>query len=208
MTSEADSVLEQLNVSRETSERLIMLANLLTKWNPRINLVSKSSLKELWTRHIFDSAQVFQLAAHPVAHWVDIGSGGGFPGLVVALMAPEHGTPKVVTLIESDQRKCAFLRTVLRETGVEGTVLAERIEKTKGQDADILSARALADLSTLFTFADHHLAPNGTALFSKGASWEKEVEMARESWSFNLDVITSKTDPNSVVLKVKDIQRV
>ena len=208
MTNEADRVLAQLNVSRETSERLKVLADLLAKWNPRINLVSKASLGDLWTRHILDSAQVFQMASHPVKHWVDIGSGGGFPGLVVAIMAPEQNSPMAVTLIESDQRKCAFLRTVLRETGVEGMVLAKRIEQTEHQNADILSARALSDLSSLLSFADHHLATNGTALLPKGVTWQKEVEMARESWSFDLDVITSKTEPSSVILKVKDIRRV
>ena len=208
MTAEADRVLAQLNVSRETSERLRVLADLLAKWNPRINLVSRASLAGLWTRHILDSAQVFEMAAHPIKHWVDIGSGGGFPGLVVALMAPEHNSPTAVTLIESDQRKCAFLRTVLRETGAKATVLAKRIEQTEPQNADFLSARALSDLSTLLSFADQHLATNGTALFPKGVTWEKEVENARESWSFDLEVITSRTEPSSVILKVKDIRRV
>lgn len=208
MTNDADRVLAQLNVSRETSERLKLLADLLTKWNPRINLVSKASLSDLWTRHILDSAQVFQMAVLPIKRWVDIGSGGGFPGLVVALMAAEKKSPEKITLIESDQRKCAFLRTVLREAGVEGTVLAQRIEQSERQNADILSARALADLTSLLAFADHHLASNGTAVFPKGVTWEKEVEIARESWSFDLDVITSKTEPSSVILKVKDIRRV
>jgi len=208
VTNEADRILDQMNVSRETSERLKVLADLLLKWNPRINLVSKSTLDNLWTRHILDSAQIYHLAQHPTQHWVDIGSGGGFPGLVVALMAAEENSPELVTLIESDQRKCAFLRTVLRETGTAATVITKRIEKAEPQQASILSARALADLSTLFSFAERHLTSNGTAIFQKGASWQKEVEHAQESWSFNLDVITSITEPNSVVLKVKDIRRV
>ncbi|SHJ86143.1 16S rRNA (guanine527-N7)-methyltransferase [Shimia gijangensis] len=208
MSDQADRVLEQLNVSRETSDRLKILADLLLKWNPRINLVSKSTLDTLWTRHILDSAQIYHMAEHPVGHWVDIGSGGGFPGLVVALMSSESHSPVRVTLIESDQRKCAFLRTVLRETGVQGTILTKRIEQADPQAADILSARALADLSALFSFAERHLAPNGTALFQKGASWQKEVQNAQESWSFDFDVITSRTEPSSVILKVKDIRRV
>lgn len=208
MTNEADHVLRQLNVSRETSECLKILADLLQKWNPKINLVSKSTLENLWTRHILDSAQVYDLAPHPVQHWVDIGSGGGFPGLVIALMAAEQNSPASVTLIESDQRKCAFLRTVLRETGTSASVITKRIEQAESQHASVLSARALADLSTLFSFASQHLAPDGIALFPKGMTWQKEVEQAQESWSFDLDVITSVTEPNSVTLKVKDIRRV
>ncbi|KPA19835.1 Ribosomal RNA small subunit methyltransferase G [Shimia sp. SK013] len=206
--SDADTILADLDVSRETSERLRTLADLLTKWNPRINLVSKSSIADLWTRHILDSAQIFRLAPPNTSHWVDIGSGGGFPGLVVALMMEESGAPKSVTLIESDQRKCAFLRTVLRETGVKAKVITARIEQAEPQNASILSARALADLPLLFDFAERHLALDGTALFPKGATWEKEVAAAKESWSFQADVIQSKTEPQAVILKVGELKRV
>ncbi len=206
--SDPTRILEQLNVSRETSERLKTLAALLVKWNPRINLVSKSTIADLWTRHILDSAQVFQLAPPKTAHWVDIGSGGGFPGLVVAMMCDELAAPQKVTLIESDQRKCAFLRTVLRETGVSATVLTKRIEQAEPQGATVLSARALADLSLLFDFADRHLGEEGLALFPKGANWQKEVAAAKESWSFQVDAIQSMTEPQAVILKIGELQRV
>lgn len=208
MTLDADKVLDQLDVSRETSDRLKLLADLLLKWNPRINLVSKSTLDTLWTRHILDSAQMIGLVSQGVGHWADIGSGGGFPGLVIAILAAERDSPKKATLIESDQRKCAFLRTVLRETGVSAKVIAERIENTAPQSADVVSARALAELPKLFSYAQRHLQSDGTGLFPKGVTWEKEVIEARKSWSFELDVITSKTKPNSVILKVKDLLRV
>ncbi len=206
--TDADHVLAQINVSRETSERLKTLADLLVKWNPRINLVSKSTIEHLWTRHILDSAQIFQLSHANCAHWVDIGSGGGFPGLVVALMVAEANGPQNVTLIESDQRKCAFLRTVLRETGVSAKVVSERIEAVEPQKADILSARALADLPLLLDFAHRHLAVGGFCVFPKGATWEKEVEAARKSWSFDLEVIQSITEPQAVILKVGELLRV
>ncbi|WP_299349199.1 16S rRNA (guanine(527)-N(7))-methyltransferase RsmG [uncultured Shimia sp.] len=208
MSDEADRVLEVLNVSRETSERLVVLAQLLEKWNPRINLVSKSTLNDLWSRHIMDSAQIFDLADPGIASWVDIGSGGGFPGLVVAILAAETNSPYKTTLIESDQRKCAFLRTVLRETDVEGEVISKRIEQADPQNADVMSARALADLNTLFSFAERHLSSEGTMLFPKGVTWQKELKAAQESWSFSHEVITSKTEPNSVIIKVKDLRRV
>ncbi len=107
-----------LNVSRETYERLEIFADLLMKWNPRINLVAKSTIGSLWERHIRDSLQLLQLLDAPVPIWADLGSGGGFPGLVVAIVAAETGNPATTTLVESDQRKATFLRTVLRETGV------------------------------------------------------------------------------------------
>ena len=208
MSPTAEDVLKTLNVSRETSDRLRLLVELLNKWNPRINLVSKSTLDEVWTRHILDSAQVFELAEQRVCKWVDIGSGGGFPGLVIAIFSAELETQGETILIESDQRKCAFLRTVLRETGVPGRVISKRIEAAEPQSADILSARALAELDQLFSFATRHLGENGTMLFPKGVTWEKELRKAQESWSFSHEVITSKTEPNSVILKVKDLRRV
>jgi 16S rRNA (guanine527-N7)-methyltransferase len=197
-----------LNVSRETFGRLQTLADLLVKWNPRINLVSKTTLTDLWQRHIQDSVQILRCAPENVAHWVDIGSGGGFPGLVIALMASEAEAPNRVTLIESDQRKCAFLRTVLRETGVKATVLTERIEKAPPQDADVLSARALADLPLLLSFAERHLRADGVAVFPKGASWEKELKSAQELWSFDCEVVKSVTDSQAVILKVGELNRV
>ena len=202
-----DNLLRDLNVSRETLARLETYAALLQKWNPRINLVSRNSLADLWTRHIVDSVQVFRVGPE-TDHWVDLGSGGGFPGLVVAILAAEEMPACRVTLIESDQRKSAFLRTVARETGVSCTVLSERIETAPPQQAGVLSARALADLNTLLSYAERHLAPGGTALFPKGVSWEKEVEEARVQWSFDLDPITSLTEPGAAILKVEGVSRV
>ncbi len=208
MMEEAERVLHSLNVSRETSDRLRLLAELLLKWNPKINLVSKSTIETVWGRHILDSAQIFDLVSHPVGHWVDIGSGGGFPGLVIAILAMEKDPAQKTTLIESDQRKCAFLRTVLRETGVSGTVLSQRIEEADPQGADVVSARALADLSKLCGFAERHLEKQGKALFPKGVTWQKEMREAEESWSFCHEVITSKSEPEAVILKLGDIRRV
>ena len=196
------------DVSRETDERLALYAVRLREWNPRINLVSKSTLEDLETRHFADSQQLLALAPHPVAHWVDLGSGGGFPGLVVAICAMDHGSPVRVTLVESDQRKAAFLRTVIRETGAPATVLCTRIETAPPQQADVLSARALTDLPGLLTFAERHLAPQGACLFPKGATWEKELALARAQWRFDLQVAKSRTDADAVILCIKGIARV
>lgn len=202
--------LDHLNVSRETLERLDVFENVLRKWNPRINLVSRNSLEDFWTRHIVDSIQVFrcvQAQDQTQGHWVDLGSGGGFPGLIVAILAAAECSDLKVTLIESDQRKSAFLRTVARETGVECKILAQRIEQAEPQAATILSARALADLSLLFSFAERHLNPDGIALFPKGVTWEKEIAAAQRQWQFDYEPITSQTEPEAVVLKIKGISR-
>ncbi|MBV7411015.1 16S rRNA (guanine(527)-N(7))-methyltransferase RsmG [Maritimibacter sp. DP1N21-5] len=197
---------ERSNVSRETLERLDVYADLLAKWNPKINLVSKGTMSELWTRHFLDSAQVFELA--PVAdHWLDIGTGGGFPGVVVAIIGAHQRPELKVTCVESDQRKATFLRTVLRETGVLGTVLATRVEDLAPQGADIISARALAPLSMLLGYAKRHLKPEGVALFPKGAEHQKEINDALETWSFHADKIPSRTNPDAVVLRIGDIER-
>lgn len=197
-----------LDVSRETSERLEIYATLLRKWNPRINLVSKTTLPDLWTRHFVDSAQLYGLAPHPAGHWADLGAGGGFPGLVIAIMAMETGSPQRVTLVESDARKGAFLNTVIRETGAPATVITDRIEATAPLMANVLSARALADLPTLLGFAERHLSPNGVAIFPKGASWEKELSAAHEAWSFSHRVAKSKTEDGPVLLRITGVARV
>lgn len=199
---------DQLNVSRETLDRLAQLAQLLEKWNSKINLVSPSTIRDLWSRHILDSAQIFDLAGKNGGEWLDIGSGGGFPGLVVAILNEGDGRPWNVTMMESDIRKCTFLRTVLRETGVQAQVITARIEKAEPQGADVISARALADLDTLFDFSDRHLLPTGQALFPKGINWKKEVQAAEKSWSFSSEVIKSETQEGAVILKVRDITRV
>ncbi|MEP3883034.1 MAG: 16S rRNA (guanine(527)-N(7))-methyltransferase RsmG, partial [Lentilitoribacter sp.] len=194
------------NVSRETYDLLNVYASLLEKWNPRINLVSKSTLDDLWSRHIVDSAQLFELAPQDVDHWVDLGSGGGFPGMVIAILAKELRPDMKVTLVESDQRKCAFLRTVSRETNCNATVHSKRIEALEPQNADILSARALADLNMLLGFAERHLKSSGICLFPKGLTWEKELKTAQDSWQFSHQVNTSEINADSVVLRIEEIK--
>ena len=143
----SDRGAEGLDVSRETISRLEVLASQLTRWNPRINLVSRNSLADLWHRHIRDSIQLLYHGPENAAHWLDIGSGGGFPGLVIAAMVEEPRAPGKVTLVESDQRKCAFLRSVIREAGLSATVIAARIEEVPPLSATVISARALAPLA-------------------------------------------------------------
>ena len=202
-----EPLLPGLDVSRETMDSLRNLEAEVRKWTPKINLISRPSLYHLWTRHIVDSAQVF-LAAPNGQRWLDIGSGGGFPALPVAILARDQRPDLTVTMMESDQRKCAFLRTIIRQENLNATVICDRIEQADPFDADILSARALADLTTLLSFCDRHLHPHGTALLQKGESWEKEAEAAGYEWRFEQEVLTSLTEPRAVLMKIRNFSRV
>lgn len=196
------------NVSRETMERLRIYAELLKKWNPKINLVSKQTIDALWQRHFLDSLQIYDLAENFPKSWVDMGVGGGFPGLVIGICAHENNPSMKLTLIESDQRKSAFLRTVIRETGISAKVISERIETVPPLHADVVSARALADLNTLLGFSERHMARDGLSLYPKGNNWRKELEAAEKNWLFSCECTTSLTDNASVIMKIKGISRV
>lgn len=208
MIPESVRFAETFGVSRETTDRLTRYADLLAKWNPAINLVSKATLSQLWTRHFADSAQLFDVVDSRPRTWADLGSGGGFPGLVIAILAAERSPDLHVTCVESDRRKATFLQTVVRETGIDATIAIARIEQLDPLSADVVSARALAPLSTLIGYADRHLASDGLALFLKGTGHAAEVEAALENWAFHLDTIPSRTDPASAILKIRSIRRV
>ena len=139
--------------------------------------------------------------------FIDLGSGGGFPGLVIAILSAESRQDVHVILVESDQRKAAFLRTVAQETGLTLQVVAERAESLSPLSADILSARALAPLDKLLSHAEKHLSPEGVALFPKGANHAAELRQALESWRFSYETSASTTDPAAVVYAIKGISR-
>ncbi|MEC7298809.1 MAG: 16S rRNA (guanine(527)-N(7))-methyltransferase RsmG [Pseudomonadota bacterium] len=196
------------NVSRETLDKLEQYADLLAKWNPRINIVAKSTIGEAWTRHIVDSAQVFAASDKQDGQWLDMGSGGGFPGLVCAIIAAEKSPDLKFTLVDSDQRKCAFLRNVARETGTQVTVIAKRLEQIDPVNADVISARALANLSDLLPFAKRHGNQAATVLFQKGRNWQAEAAEASRDWRFQHEVLPSTTDPEAVILRIKELEHV
>lgn len=206
--SEGTQFLGSEFVSRETNEHFEMLEKLVQKWNPAINLVSKESLRHLRDRHINDSLQLFNLATFGAGTWCDLGSGGGFPGLVVAILMKTTKHPGHVKLIEADARKCTFLREAARQMEVEATIVNERIEQLAPLSASILSARALTALPQLCEFADQHLASDGVALFPKGARYQEEVDAARKSWSFDLTVHPSKTESSAAILELRNVHHV
>lgn len=205
---EREAFSQKVDVSRETLARLDRLEALLHKWNAAINLVSPSTLVQVWSRHFLDSAQLFDIPPEGVRHWVDLGSGGGFPGLVIAALALERRPGMRVTLVESDKRKSAFLIAAIRELRLSATVCAQRIEAVEPLEADVLSARALAPLPLLLNFAERHVASEGLALFPKGGRWRDELALAQQAWSFQSETLPSLTDAEAVVLKIKRLTRV
>ena len=197
--------LPDIDVSRETILLLKKFEALVQKWNPAINLVAKNELKSLWERHIRDSAQIYQYSPHDPKHWLDIGSGGGFPGIVMAIMAQQHAKSTQFTFIESDQRKSAFLRNASRELGLNVNVRAERIETVHPIHADVITARALKSIDTLIPLMKRHILPDGIAILPKGKSWAAEVQQAKQNWRFEVEDHRSITDADARILVIKEI---
>lgn len=192
----------QCDVSRETRDKLSGFQNLVQKWSKRINLVSPSTLDDVWDRHILDSAQLWPLIPGGVEIYADLGSGGGFPGIVLAILFSEHRVMET-HLIESDARKSVFLRQAARELGVNVTVHTGRIEEITPLNADFLTARALAPLNTLAGYAKRHLKPDGVAIFPKGRRVDEEMEDAPDLAHFRMDQIESRTDPLARIIRLK-----
>jgi 16S rRNA (guanine527-N7)-methyltransferase len=192
----------QTGVSRETLARFVAYADLLTKWQEKINLVGRSTITDLWRRHFLDSAQVHSLLPSTTQTVLDLGSGAGFPGLVLALM----GIPDV-HLAESDNRKCAFLREAARVCGVSVTVHARRIETIPPFAADVVTARALAPVSDLLGYAVPFLTAHSRCLFLKGQNAQAELDDAAQTWSFSVSRTPSCTDPDATLLDLQEVSR-
>jgi 16S rRNA (guanine527-N7)-methyltransferase len=193
-----------INVSRETLQRLEIYAALLVKWQAKINLVGPATLPDLWHRHFLDSAQLLPLLPPTSGVLVDLGSGAGFPGLVLAAT-----TDCRVHLLDSDQRKCAFLRQVALDCGIVDrvTIHTKRIEQVTRIAADVVTARACAPLGELLELAEPFIGEKGTGLFLKGAQAEEELTQAQRHWTMRLDRRESISDPAGVILIVRHLQR-
>jgi 16S rRNA (guanine527-N7)-methyltransferase len=201
-----DEACRALGVSRETAHRLIRFAELLAHWNRRINLVSAGSLDHIWVRHIADSLQLLDLAPDDARTWVDLGSGGGLPAIPVALAALDTRPGLAMTLIESDQRKAAFLATAVRELGVAATVLAQRIESVPAAAHDVISARALAPLPRLLELASRFAGPETVLLFPKGTRADSELTAAEAAWHIRAERIASRTEPGAAILRIRELR--
>jgi 16S rRNA (guanine527-N7)-methyltransferase len=190
------------DVSRETLERLKLYARLLLRWNRKINLISRQSEGDAWQRHFVDSLQLAALIPAGARRAVDLGSGGGFPGLVLAIAT---GIP--FDLVEADHRKAAFLREVAAATAAPATIHAVRIQDAVLPPVDLVTARALAPLTELLELAVPNLARAGTALFLKGARADQELTEAEAKWHMRVERFPSATDPTGVVFRLTEVMR-
>lgn len=197
------------DVSRETLARLGTYAELLTKWQAKINLVSDTTLPELWRRHFLDSAQLYPLLPAQARVVTDLGSGAGFPGLVLAIVAEAAGRDITFHIVESDARKAAFLAEAARVTRIAGAVKIHpvRAEALGGRmAADVLTARAVAPLDKLLGLAKPLVKTDGLCLFLKGEKADEELAAAKRHWRFELERHVSKSDPAGAVLAIRGLK--
>ena len=195
-----------LNVSRETTDDLQTYHDMLLQWTKTINLISPTTASDAWRRHIVDSAQIFHLVPVRAENLVDLGSGGGLPGIVVAIMAKAEHPDLTIKLVESDQRKAAFLRSVIRTLNLNAHVAAERIEALQDVRADVITARALAPLSHLLQYAKDLLVESGVAILHKGRNVDTELSESRTVFHFDCMAHPSATDPDARILEIRNIR--
>jgi 16S rRNA (guanine527-N7)-methyltransferase len=188
-------------VSRETLARLKGYADLLTDWNARHNLVARSTLPGLWHRHLWDSAQLAPLIPETAHTLADLGSGAGFPGLVLAAMRPGLK----VTLYEATTKKCAFLQAAADRMGVTVDIRNARLEDLAPQPFDVVTARALAPLPLLLKYAHRFTGPNTVCLFLKGQNVGPELTEAAKYWSMKASQVQSQTDPSAAIVSVREL---
>jgi 16S rRNA (guanine527-N7)-methyltransferase len=188
------------DVSRETLDRLGALVDTLVRWQKAINLVGRTTMEDVWIRHVLDSAQLAPLIPADAKSLADLGSGAGFPGLVLGALRPELD----MTLIEVDARKAAFLGEAGRRMALKKPprVVIARIEEAPAVEADVVTARALAPLGQLLSWAHRHRADTAICLFHKGKGWQSELTEATKDWDITCQPLTSKTDRDAVILRI------
>lgn len=189
-------------VSRETLARLEAYAALLLEWSHRLNLVGRSTLGDLWRRHFLDSAQLLPLIPAGTQSLADLGSGAGFPGLVLAIL----GVPGI-ELVEADSRKAAFLREAARIAGAEIILRPCRIEAVLPHAVDVVTARACAPLDRILPLAERFIGPRTTCLFLKGERAEEELTAAGKAWTMTVSRHPSRTDPGGIALLLQQVVR-
>jgi 16S rRNA (guanine527-N7)-methyltransferase len=208
LAGDRKNALQLIPVSRETAARLDRLVDLLLPWQGTTNLIARSTVPKLWTRHIADSLQLLVLAPQ-ARSWVDLGSGGGFPGLVLACALADDPDAKV-HLVESQGKKCAFLREAARAIELPASVHCERIEnfvQNFAEAADIVTARALAPLSELCGYLEPLLKRGAQALLPKGQDVAAELTEASRYWNIVADLVPSQTDPRARVVVIRTLER-
>jgi 16S rRNA (guanine527-N7)-methyltransferase len=195
------------NVSRETLARLKAYVDVLAHWNERHNLVSAASLADVWRRHILDSLQLVPLIPPDANSLIDLGSGAGFPGLVLAIAFHDRADFRVV-LTEATRKKCEFLAAAAERTGVKVEVRNARIEDLKPEIFDVVTARALAPLDKLLAYAHIFQGPRTVNLLLKGQSVGSELALAHKSWRMTVTQHPSRSDPSGTILEIRELLHV
>lgn len=189
-------------VSRETFDKLSTYHDLLLLWQEKINLISPKTIHNVWERHILDSCQ---FASHIVPREtpiIDIGTGAGLPGIILAIL----GFPSI-TLVDSDQKKCVFLQEAAAKLGLETQIISQRVERIRNHNASLIVSRALAPLHQLFTWSSPLLSPSGKCLFAKGENYAKEIEDALVGWQFDINVHPSLTHTDAKLLEISHLTK-
>ena len=191
-------------VSDQILLRIEVYGSLLEKWQKKLNLIGDNSVVDLWNRHFFDSAQLLPLLPRLDCSTLDLGSGAGFPGLILAIMGNTN-----VTLVESDSRKCAFLKEVIRSTNISSSVRVEnsRIEDLSNYQVDVITSRALAPLERLLELSEPFVSEDTLCLFLKGKIADEELIQADKGWKMLVSKIQSKSCLTGVILKLEDVKR-
>ena len=203
-----DSELQKYAVSRETIEKLKNFVEILKEWNSRMNLVSKNSLEDVWQRYILDSLQLIEYLPHNLQHLVDIGSGAGFPGIVLAIVMMEKFPAAKITLVESITKKTVYLNDVCQKLGLENTdVINNRVENIVFKDVDVVTARAVAALDVLCGYAYKIIGIKGSALWLKGKTYEQEHEVARKNWHYAMKIYPNRYSDDGVVMELRDLRK-
>ena len=192
--------ISQLNVSRETLDVFSVYGETLAKWQSKINLISAKTMDNVWRRHFLDCAQLHNLLPSGTKSILDIGSGAGFPGLVLAVMGVKN-----VTLVEADSKKCVFLREVVRRTGRHANIVNCRIEEFSGGYFDIITARALAPMGKLLSYINPHFGPSTKGIFLKGEQVDRELTKAKKQWKLKYKAVPSITSDRGSIIIVEKI---
>ena len=196
---------KSLNVSRETLNGFYEYESLLSKWNEKINLVSKNTLMDIWERHFLDSGQIIKHVEASEKRWVDVGSGAGFPGLVVALLLRDRKIDCDLVLVEKNPKKVFFLNEVIRKLNLGVEVVNDNIGTLEPLNADILTARAFSELNNLIELAFRHRKKEGICLFLKGENYRIELDKTLNYWFFDYDIVDSLSSSSGKIIRVKKI---
>ena len=197
--------IKSLNVSRETLKGFYKYKTLLSKWNEKINLVSKNTLVDIWERHFLDSGQIIKHVEASGKRWVDVGSGAGFPGLVVALLLRDRKIDCNLVLVEKNPKKGFFLNEVIRKLNLNVEVVSDNIYTLEPLNADILTARAFSELNNLIEISFRHRKKEGLCLFLKGENYRFELDKTLNYWFFDYDVVDSLSSSSGKIIRVKKI---